>query len=55
MSERRPTKSELRLKRVIADEPEQEQGRRGILELFPGKQPDEDAPLHRAGDDDAAA
>ena len=52
MSERRPTKSELRLARLTAEEPKQ--GRRGILELFREKkkeQPDEDAPLAREGDD----
>ena len=55
MTERRPTKSELRLARLTADEPEQ--GRRGIFELFreeDKEQPDEDAPLAR-GDDDTAA
>lgn len=56
MSERRLTKSELRLRRVTADEPEQE--RRGILELFRKEEQeerDEDAPLVRADDDDTAA
>ena len=56
MSERRPTKSDLRLARLTADEPEQ--GRRGIFELFheeEKEQPDEDAPLAREGDDDTAA
>ena len=56
MTERRATNSERRLRRITAEEPEQ--GRRGILELFPEKQPEppaEDAPLMRAPDDDAAA
>ena len=55
MPERRPTKSELRLQRLTAAEPEQEQ--RGILELFAEEereQSDEDAPLAREGDDPAA-
>jgi len=55
MTERRPTKSELRLARLTADEPEQR--RRGIFELFreeDKEQPAEDAPLSREPDDDAA-
>ena len=54
MTERRPTKSELRLRRITAEEPEQ--GRRGIFELFheeEEEQPAEDAPLAREGDDTA--
>ncbi len=55
MSERQLTNSERRLRRVTAEEPEQ--GPRGILELFrkDEEQPDEDAPLAREPDDDAAA
>lgn len=57
MGERRPTNSERRLRRITAEEPEQEQ--RGILELFGAEeeqeQADEDAPLARADDDDTAA
>jgi hypothetical protein len=56
MSERRLTNSERRLQRITAEEPDE--GQRGILELFPEPEPeppDEDAPLARAGDDDAAA
>jgi hypothetical protein len=47
MSERRPTNSELRLKRLEEEEPAQDE--RGILELFPeeGEEADEDAPLAR--------
>ena len=55
MSERRLTKIELRVRRIIADEPEQE--RRGIFELFreaEQEQPDEDAPLVREGDETVA-
>jgi hypothetical protein len=49
MAERRPTNSELRLRRLTTEEPEQE--RRGILEIFDDAEPaDEDAPLAR--DDD---
>lgn len=54
MSERRLTNSERRLRRITAEEPEQEQ--RGILEVFredEAEQPDEDAPLAREGDDTA--
>ena len=56
MTERRPTKSQLRLARLAVEEPEE--GRRGIFEIFREKapeQPDEDAPLAREGDDDTAA
>lgn len=48
MPERRPTNSELRLKRLTAEDPDS--SRRGILELFDDAQPkpsDEDAPLAR--------
>ncbi len=56
MSERRLTNSERRLRRLTAEEPEQE--RRGVFELFrmdEPERPDEDAPLARADDDDDAA
>jgi hypothetical protein len=53
MAERRPTNSELRLRRrLTADEPDG--AARGILELFDEADeatPDEDAPLARADDD----
>jgi hypothetical protein len=55
MSERRLTNSERRLRRIIAEEPEQ--GERGVFELFGDEeqeQLDEDAPLAREGDDTAA-
>ena len=46
MTERKPTNSELRLRRLTAEEPERE--RRGILEIFDDAEPaDEDAPLAR--------
>jgi hypothetical protein len=46
MAERRPTKSELRLRRLTADEPDAEP--RGILEIFTdGESADADAPLAR--------
>jgi hypothetical protein len=46
MAERRPTNSELRLKRLTEEEPDSEP--RGILELFHDDAPaDEDAPLAR--------
>jgi hypothetical protein len=46
MAERRPSNSELRLRRITAEEPEVE--RRGILEIFDDGEPaDEDAPLAR--------
>jgi hypothetical protein len=49
MAERRPSNSELRLRRLIEEELETEP--RGILEIFSDGQPaDEDAPLAR--DDD---
>lgn len=56
VAERRLTNSERRLRRITAEEPEQE--RRGILEFFREEEPersDEDAPLAREGDDDTAA
>lgn len=56
MAERRLTKSELRLRRAIVEEPER--GQRGIFELFhedEQEQADEDAPLARQNDDDTAA
>ncbi len=51
MSERRPTNSELRIKRLEETPAEQEE--KGILELFddPVAQADEDAPLARDDDD----
>lgn len=46
MAERRPTNSELRLKRLTEEEAASEP--RGILELFHDEEPaDEDAPLAR--------
>jgi hypothetical protein len=46
MAERRPTNSELRLRRLTTEEPEREP--RGILEIFDDAEPaDEDAPLAR--------
>lgn len=46
MAERRPTNSELRLRRLTAEEPETV--RRGILEIFAEEETaDEDAPLAR--------
>jgi hypothetical protein len=46
MAERRPTNSELRLRRLTAEEAESEP--RGILEIFVEDEPaDEDAPLAR--------
>ena len=56
MTERRPTKSELRLRRIAAEEPAQ--GQRGIFELFgeeEEEQLDVDTPLARENDDDTAA
>lgn len=51
MAERRPTNSELRLRRLTAEEPEPVP--RGILEIFPEPEPaDEDAALARDEDDD---
>lgn len=51
MAERRPTNSELRLRRLATAEPETES--RGILEIFdePEEQRDADAPLARAEDE----
>jgi hypothetical protein len=46
MAERRSTNSELRLRRLTAEEPDS--GPRGILEIFADdEQSDEDAPLAR--------
>jgi hypothetical protein len=46
MAERRPTNSELRLRRLTEDELDSEP--RGILEIFTEDEPaDEDAPLAR--------
>jgi len=46
MSERRPTKSERRLRRLTEEEPDSEP--RGILEIFHDDEAaDEDAPLAR--------
>jgi hypothetical protein len=46
MTERRPTNSELRLRRLTEEELDSEP--RGILEIFAdGEQADEDAPLAR--------
>jgi hypothetical protein len=51
MTERRPTNSELRLRRLAAVEPDP--APRGILEIFAeGESADEDAPLVRDEDDD---
>ncbi len=51
MPDRRPTNSELRLRRVTAQEPDDEP--RGIFELFdePEEPSDEDAPLARQPDE----
>jgi hypothetical protein len=50
MGERRPTNSELRLRRLTAEEIDPEP--RGILEIFADEEPvDEDAPLARDDDD----
>ena len=52
MAERRPTNSELRLRRLTAETPDRE--RRGILELFDEVEEapsDEDAPLARETDE----
>ena len=47
MTERRPSNSELRLRRLESEEPPADE-ERGILELFEEqKTPDEDAPLAR--------
>jgi hypothetical protein len=46
VAERRPTNSELRLRRLTEEEPDSEP--RGILEIFAEpEQADEDAPLAR--------
>ena len=51
MAERRPTNSELRLRRLAAEELDSEP--RGILEIFAeGEQADEDAPLARDDETD---
>jgi hypothetical protein len=54
MAQRRPTNSELRLRRATAVEPEPDA--KGILEIFddPEELPDADAPLARAEDDPEA-
>jgi hypothetical protein len=50
MAEQRPTNSELRLRRLTAEEPDT--GPRGILEIFDSGEPaDEDAPLARDDDE----
>ena len=47
MAERKPTNSELRLRRLTAEEPDPAEPR-GILEIFADDEPaDEDAPLAR--------
>jgi len=50
MAERRPSNSELRLRRLESEEPQPDEDR-GILELWgdhaPEEQQDEDAPLMR--------
>ena len=51
MAERRPTNSELRLRRLAEEELDSEP--RGVLEIFVDpEQADEDAPLARGRDDD---
>jgi hypothetical protein len=45
MAERRPTNSELRLRRLTEEEPDS--APRGIFEIFAEDEPDEDAPLAR--------
>lgn len=51
MAERRPSNSELRLRRLAAEELDSEP--RGILEIFAeGEQADEDAPLARDEESD---
>jgi len=51
MAERRPSNSELRLRRLTAEELDSEP--RGILEIFAeGEQADEDAPLARDEESD---
>jgi hypothetical protein len=50
MAERRPTNSELRLRRLTAEETDSEP--RGIFEIFAEDEPaDEDAPLARDDDE----
>ena len=50
MAERRPSNSELRLRRLTAEELDSEP--RGILEIFADGEPaDEDAPLARDDDE----
>ena len=50
MAERRPTNSELRLRRLAAEDLDSEP--RGILEIFADDESaDEDAPLARDGDE----
>lgn len=52
MPERRPTNSELRLRRLTEEEPDSEP--RGILEIFADGEPaDEDAALARDDERDA--
>ena len=46
MAERRPTNSELKLRRLQEEEPKPAEDR-GILELFDEEQADEDLPLAR--------
>jgi len=48
--QRREKNSELRLKRLVEEAEAEEE--RGILELFHPEEPDEDAPLTRARDED---
>ena len=51
MAERKPTNSELRLRRLTEEELDSEP--RGILEIFPeDEQADEDAPLARDSEHD---
>jgi hypothetical protein len=49
MAEKRPSNSELHLKRLEEQEEAERQAEKGILELFPQ---DEDAPLARDEDSD---
>ena len=53
MAERRPSNSELRLRRLEQEEPDV-RGERGILEIFDAEPPpaDEDSPLARDDDRD---
>jgi hypothetical protein len=51
MADRRPSNSELRLRRLMKEKPEAEP--RGILEIFSDEDPaDEDAPLARDDEPD---